>query len=102
MKEHLDIILGIVALIAVVYRAFQIETKIYDTIEDLKESTSNRINTFERSLGLHIAIYSERKEQVDYLLHALDDKINHKSNRFFDEIKEFKNERKCKCELDEN
>lgn len=94
MKEHLDIILGIGALIAIIYRAFQIETKIYDTIDNLKDSLNNRINSFERSLGLHIAIYSERKEQVDYFLHALDEKIDHKSNRFIDEIKEFKADQK--------
>jgi len=93
MKEHLDIILGIGALIAITYRAFQIETKVYGKIDDLKESLNNRINSLERSLGLHIAIYSERKEQVDYFLHALDEKIDHKFNRLIDEIKELKRRR---------
>jgi len=93
MKEHLDIILGIGALIAITYRVFQVETKIYNAIGNLKDSFYDRINSFERSLGLHIAIYSERKEQVDYFLHALDEKIDHKFNRLTDEIKELKRRR---------
>jgi hypothetical protein len=43
VKNNLDIILGLAALIAVVYRVFQVEAAIYDAIEKLKESLNNRI-----------------------------------------------------------
>ncbi len=96
MKNNLDIILGLVALIAVAYRVFQVEAAIYDAIEDLKQFLLNRIATNEISLSVHIAIYQERKEQVDYLIHALDQKIDHKSNRFFAEVKDLEAEVKHK------
>ncbi|MBW4480501.1 MAG: hypothetical protein KME54_27605 [Tolypothrix brevis GSE-NOS-MK-07-07A] len=94
MKNNLDIILGIIAILGVVYRVFQVEARIYDAIEDLKQSLLNRIVTNEISLNIHIAIYQERKEQVDYLTHALDQKIDHKASRLLEEIKELKTELK--------
>lgn len=96
MKNHIDIILGLAALIAIAYRVFQIEAAIYDAIENLKESINDRINLLERSFALHVAIYAERKEQVDYLLHANEEKIDHKSGRLWDEIKELKLELRYK------
>lgn len=90
MKNHLDIILGLTALIALVYRVFQIEAKIYDTIEDLKEAVNNKINSLERSFALHVAIYAERKEQVDYLLHANEEQINHVKIRLLGDIKDIR------------
>jgi ankyrin repeat protein len=101
MKDYVDIIVGLTALIAVFYRAFQIEAAIYDAIDDLEKRVSDRINSIERSLALHIAIYAERKEQVDYLLHANEEKIDHKANRLLDEIKELKLQLKYKQKVDE-
>jgi hypothetical protein len=97
MKNNIDIILGLAAPIAVVYRVFQVEAAIYDAIEDLKESLNDRIASNELSFGVHLAIYAERKEQVDYLIHALEEKIDHKSNRLFEEIKELRVIHKNKC-----
>ena len=93
--------MGLAALVAVVYRVFQVEAAIYDAIENLKQSLINRIATNELSFGVHVAIYAERKEQVDYLLHALEEKIDHKFNRLFDEIKQLKLEVKYKQKSDE-
>jgi hypothetical protein len=101
MKNNIDIILGLAALIGVVYRVFQVEAAIYDAIEDLKESLNNRIASSELSFGVHVAIYAERKEQVDYLIHALEEKLDHKFNRLFDEIKHNKLEVKYKQKPDE-
>jgi hypothetical protein len=92
MKNNLDIILALAALVAVVYRVFQVEAGIYDAIEDLKHSLINRITTNETSFSVHVAIYQERKEQVDYLIHALDEKIDHKVNRLLGEIKDLEAE----------
>jgi hypothetical protein len=96
MKNHLDIILGLTALHAVIYRVFQIEAAIYDAIDNLKESVNDRINRLEHSFAVHVAIYAERKEQVDYLLHANEEKIDHKFNWLLGEIEELKVEQKYK------
>jgi hypothetical protein len=100
VKNNLDIILGLAALVAVVYRVFQVEAAIYDAIEDLKQSLINRIATNETSFSVHVAIYQERKEQVDYLMHALDEKIDHKVNRLLGEIKDLEAEVKIKLKAD--
>jgi len=96
MKNNLDIILGLAALIAVVYKVFHVEAAIYDAIEDLKHNLISRMTTNETSFSVHIAIYQERKEQVDYLLHSLDEKIDHKANRLLGEIKDLQAELKHK------
>jgi len=101
MKDYIDIAVGLTALIAIIYRVFQIEAAIYNAIEDLKESVNNRINALEHSFAVHVAIYAERKEQVDYFLHANDEKIDHKANRLLEEIKELKLQLKYKQKSDE-
>ncbi|NEU73599.1 hypothetical protein PI95_013755 [Hassallia byssoidea VB512170] len=101
MKNNLDIILGIIALIGIIYRVFQVETAIYNTIKDLKDTVNNRIAANELSFGMHMAAYAERKEQIDYLIHALQEEIDHKANRLLGEIKELKGELKSKQKSDE-
>ncbi|MBW4572735.1 MAG: hypothetical protein KME31_33605 [Tolypothrix carrinoi HA7290-LM1] len=83
MKDYVDILVGLTALIAVIYRVFQIEAAIYNAIDDLKDLLSNRISSLEHSFAVHVAIYAERKEQVDYLLHANEEKIDHKAAAAF-------------------
>jgi hypothetical protein len=102
MKNNLDIILGFAMLIGIAYKVFQIETAIYDAIKDLKESINNRIAENELRFGVHMAAYAERKEQVDYLIHANEEKITHKANRLFEEIKEIKLQLKYKQKADES
>jgi hypothetical protein len=102
MKDYVDILVGLTALIAVLYRVFQIEAAIYDAIDDSEKRVSDRINSFERSLALHVAIYAERKEQVDYLLHANQEQINHVKNRLLGDIKELRAILNHKPKSDEN
>lgn len=90
MKDHVDILVGLTALIAVAYRVFQIESAIYNAIDDLEKRANDRINSLERSFALHVAIYAERKEQVDYLLHANEEQINHVKIRLLGDIKELR------------
>lgn len=87
LKEVLEIILAIISLIGIVYHIAKLETKVYDSIDSLKGVLSERFNSIQNQLNVHLAIYSERKEQVDYLLHALDQKIDHKFNRLHQDIK---------------
>jgi predicted DNA-binding protein YlxM (UPF0122 family) len=102
MKDYVDILVGLTALIAVLYRVFQIKAAIYDAIDDSEKRVSERINSFERSLALHVAIYAERKEQVDYLLHANQEQINHVKIRLLGDIKELRATLNHKPKSDEN
>jgi hypothetical protein len=102
VKNYLDIILGLAALVAVVYRVFQVEAAIYDAIDELNKSLIKRIAENEFNFGVHVQTYAERFERVDYLLHALEEKIDHKANRLFDEIKELKLQLKHMQKMDES
>jgi hypothetical protein len=82
--------LGVIALIGIAYRAFQTESAIYNAIDELHKSLIKPIAENEFNFGVHVAAYCERKERVDYLIHANEEKIDHKANRLFDEIKDLK------------
>jgi hypothetical protein len=101
VKNNLDIILGLATLVAILYRVFQVKAAIYDAIDALKQSLLDRITTNEINLSVHLAIYQERKERMDYLIHALDEKIDHKSNRFLGEIKDLEAELKSNLKQNE-
>ncbi|MGI2907200.1 hypothetical protein [Tolypothrix sp. VBCCA 56010] len=80
---------------------FQVEKAILYAIDELNKSLIKRIAENEFNFGVHVAAYCERFERVDYLLHALEEKIDHKANRLFDEIKELKLQIKHKVRSDE-
>jgi hypothetical protein len=101
MKDVVQIAVGLMALIGILYGVLKVESSIYKSIDDLGKAVHSRINAIERDLALHIALCAERKDQVDYLIHANDEKIEHKANRFFEEIKEIKLELKHKQKPDE-
>ena len=88
-------------LIGITYRVFQIEAAIYNAIKSLKESLTDRIAVNELNFGVHMAAYAERKEQVDYFIHANEEKIDHKANRLFEEIKELKMQLRHNLKSDE-
>jgi hypothetical protein len=46
---------------------------------DLKDTVNNRIAANQLSFGMHMAAYAERFEQIDYLIHALQEEIDHKA-----------------------
>ncbi len=93
MKDSIQIILGIAGLIGIIYGVFKVESSIYKTIDNLGRVVHDRINSLDRDLALHIAIYLERKEQVNLHLHGLEEKVDHAKSRLLDEIKELKAER---------
>lgn len=70
LKSTVDIVLGIAALIAVIYKISGVESSI-------KQEISRVNNRFD----VHLTEYAAKKEMLDYLIHSLDEKINHKFNR---------------------
>ncbi|MBD2771603.1 hypothetical protein [Iningainema tapete] len=87
MKDYLEIILGVLALIGIVYRVAKLESEMYEAIDGVGDALTERINLTLNEFRIHVAVYRERKEQVDYLIHGLDEKINHKFDRLYQEIK---------------
>lgn len=81
LKSTVDIVLGLIALAAVVYRIGGVEANI-------KQEISRVNNRFD----VHLTEYGAKKEMLDYLIHALDQKVDHKFNRLHAnqrEIQEF-------------
>jgi len=81
LKSTVDVVLGLIALAAVVYRIGGVEASI-------KQEISRVNNRFD----VHLTEYAAKKEMLDYLIHSLDEKINHKFNRLHAnqrEIQEF-------------
>ncbi|MGI8500428.1 MAG: hypothetical protein ACR2LR_04730 [Hassallia sp.] len=76
MKELIEVVATIIGLAGIAYRFWKLESKIYDAIKDLR-----------KDFAVHHALYEVRREWVDYMLHALDKKIDHKFERLREEAK---------------
>lgn len=87
-KEWIELFLGILALVGIVYQIAQVERHIYDEIDKLKDSILARISINESKFDVHTQDYVNRKETVQYLLGSLDQKIEHKFSRLLEEFKE--------------
>jgi hypothetical protein len=97
-NNDIELVLGIVALIGTIYQVFKVEAAIYDAIDELKDDFNSRAASNHLDFQVHLATYQERKQQVDYRIHGLEEKIDHKANRLFDEIKKLEQKYKSKIE----
>jgi hypothetical protein len=89
-KSYLEIIIAILGVASVIYRISKIEATIYETIDNRNDALSFDINEVKLQLNTHLAVCQEKEEWAEYLLNSLDQKIEHKFNRLYQEIKELK------------
>jgi hypothetical protein len=75
MKNYLDIVLGVCALIGIIWRIAQVylETK---------------ISNLQKDLEVHLTEYSGKKELLEYQLNGMNQKIDHKFSRCWIEVKQ--------------
>lgn len=71
----------------------EIKSQIYQNISASLLDRDKRINELETKIVIQLEIYDERKEFVDYQLHGLNEKLNHKFQRCMDEIKTIREEK---------
>lgn len=90
IKDILEIILAVCALTGIIYKIAQTEASIYKAIDSLKDGLIAQMCQNDSKFSIHLTEYSTRKEFVDYRIHGLDEKIDHKFNRCWDEIKQMK------------
>ena len=76
MKDLVELAVAILGLAGLAYRLGKIEEKIFDAVQELKSD-----------FNVHLREYEVRKEWVDYMFHALNEKIGHKFDRLREEIK---------------
>ncbi|MFK0729983.1 MAG: hypothetical protein ACFKPT_25145 [Gloeotrichia echinulata GP01] len=100
MKIDINTLIAILsfafALLAMVYRIARSEAKIYEAIDSHGDAARERMNDIDKAVGIQAAIYEERKEWFDYLIRGLNEKIDHKFNRMYSELKELEVECKSK------
>lgn len=87
-KDALEIILGMAALIGIVYQIAQSEKRIYDEIDALKDLVLARMSSGETKFDVHRQDYINHKEVTDYKLGGLNEKIEHKFSRLHSELKD--------------
>lgn len=88
LKEALELFGLLTGAIVIIYRMAKVESAIYQAISQADRQSSERIARLETRLDLHIQSMKDRAEHVDYLLHALDEKLDHKFKRHQAEIKD--------------
>lgn len=87
-KDSVELILGIMAILGMIYALAQVERRIYDEIHKLESRLTTRFTVSETKFDVHMQDYANRKEAVDYRLGGLNEKIEHKFNRLHAEVKE--------------
>ncbi|MBW4642929.1 MAG: hypothetical protein KME23_08025 [Goleter apudmare HA4340-LM2] len=81
MKNNLDIVLGLLAI------AGMFASTIWK-LAVVKAQLEKEIDTVKDDLRIHLTEYSGKKEFLDYHLHSLNEKIDHKFNRCWSEIRQ--------------
>lgn len=80
LKNSIEITLGIAAIVAIIYKVNKTEFNIKQEIA----KANARLDIISKE-------YSLRKEMVDYLIHRLDEKIDHKFNQLQSSQREIQN-----------
>lgn len=87
IENLIEVLVGLTALVSFIYRISQLESKLYKSIDFVEDKLTERINKQENKFAVHLSNYFAKMEMHDYRIHSLDEKINHKFGRCWDEIK---------------
>ncbi len=77
LKDFVEILLAAIAFGTLIYR-----------MSEAKAQLQRKIDSLERKLDLHVAEVKGNKEFIDYVMHGLDDKIDHKFQRLWQIVQE--------------
>jgi len=88
MKDYIEVLVGAGALFAMVYRIARNESKIYEVIDSQNDALLERIFTLENRFDIHSTSFQEKKEMIDYVINALDEKINHEFSRLHNDLQQ--------------
>ncbi|MCM0592490.1 MAG: hypothetical protein HEQ35_26805 [Gloeotrichia echinulata IR180] len=78
-----------------VYRIARSESKIYEAIDSQNNALMERIFRLESRFDVYLTSFQEKKEMIDYLIHALDEKINHKFSRLHGDLQQLQTDVKA-------
>ncbi|MDJ0674407.1 MAG: hypothetical protein QNJ36_03225 [Calothrix sp. MO_167.B42] len=77
LKDLIEILLAAIAIGTLIYR-----------MSEARAHLERKIDLLERKLDLHVAKVEGKDEFSDYIVHGLDEKIDHKFQRLWDMVQE--------------
>jgi hypothetical protein len=90
LPEILQFIAASMPIVAVIWQVVEIKNQFYKYVDSALDARDHRISELDKQLAVHVEKYLERKDFVDYQLHGLNEKLDHKFQRCMDEIKDLK------------
>ena len=93
-KDSIELLIGLAAIAGFIYRASQLESKVYQAIDSSEDKINEKINQLNNRFEVHVADYFAKKEMQDYLINAFNERSDHKFTRCWNEIKELKNDKR--------
>lgn len=79
--EIIQLIVGITAIISVLYQVARVERVIYQSIDAVKDLSERNHLELQKRLDLHLQSYADRRDHDLYIINDLNNKIEHRFNR---------------------
>ena len=79
--EFIQLVVGVLAIISVLYQVARVERVIYQSIDAVKDLSERNHLDLQKRLDLHLQSYSDRRDHDLYLINNLDNKIEHRFKR---------------------
>jgi hypothetical protein len=88
VKNYLDVVIGVCAIVGIIWRLALVKAEIEKEYERLKDYLDDKIIKTENELKIHLTEYEGKKELLEYQLSGINQKLDHKFNRCWAEIKQ--------------
>lgn len=92
LHELLQFASAAIPIVAVIWQFAEMKSTIYKYIDSNNDNQNFRIAELEKNLAIVRTSNDERKVFVDYQLHGLNEKLDHKYQRLANEIKNLQKE----------
>ncbi len=79
-----------IPILALIWQIAEMKNQFYKYVDNTIDERDDRIDELEKRFAIHKEIYDERRGFVDYQLHGLNEKLDHKFQRLANEIKDLK------------
>ena len=79
--ELIQLIVGCIAIISVLYQVARVERVIYQSIDAVKDLSERNHLELQKRLDLHLQSYADRRDHDLYIINDLNNKIEHRFNR---------------------
>lgn len=88
LPEILQIATAIIPVVAVIWQIAEMKNQFYKYVDSNNDNQNFRVAEVEKNLAIIRNSLDERKVFVDYQLHGLNEKLDHKYQRLANEIKD--------------